>query len=830
MCPRLTCLSLALCLVTAIVLPTQSTAAKEIEQSPSQRLIRDVSGGVKTAGDVVLAEAALKLLNRQMKEAIYGFESAFKVYGLVGNRRGQITALSGSGATYALIGDYYKAIEHYQKGLTIAQKINHAQAELTFLRLLGSAYERLQEYAIAVRYYDRALVRLRKPIASRPVPGQERFQQQNLLLLGGAIPELKGYAEAEDYFQHHLKRATQLGDRFEELIALTGLGNHFFGSGDYGKATELYQQGLTLAQAQQLMVSESQLLGYLGDCAIAQQNYAQALEIYQQQWNLAEDVNRQSANPLPTRGNAPDGKLVALSRMSFALLKLGKLAEAERLLMQAIQIGDETIAQSLESKGAADSDRWSQLNIKDKQRRDAYEIQQQNYAIWQQLLIAQNQPEQALEVAERSRARATVELMSQRLYSNNPPSAIVPPTLEQIKKIAWLQNATLVQYAVIDVDRIVGDETLLIWVIDPKGKITSRQVDLKPLQQQQFNLDRVVAASRCFSVVGNCPDLTTIASRSSGSPSGSATNSSAADSPERNFTGLQALHRLLIRPIADLLPTDPQQRVIFIPHGALFLVPFPALLDANNRYLLEQHTISTAPAIQVLEMTWRQRISGRSRTATGQGIPPKFTGTNSFILGNPTMPKVLLQPGKPAEPLAALPGAEAEAKAVAQLLNAPVVLGREATKAIALEQMPTAKLIHLATHGLLDNLRGLGSNLALAPDGDDNGLLTADEILNLKLQADLVVLSACNTGRGKVTGDGVVGMARSLIAAGVPSAIVSLWAVPDAPTASLMTQFYQSLQANPNKAQALRQAMLLTMAKYPNPRDWAAFTLIGEAE
>ncbi len=82
----------------------------------------------------------------------------------------------------------------------------------------------------------------------------------------------------------------------------------------------------------------------------------------------------------------------------------------------------------------------------------------------------------------------------------------------------------------------------------------------------------------------------------------------------------------------------------------------------------------------------------------------------------------------------------------------------------------------------------------------------------------------------EITGDGVIGLSRSLISAGVPSVIVSLWSVPDAPTSELMKEFYQNLQHNPDKAQALRQAMLSTIKQYPSPRDWAAFTLIGESQ
>jgi CHAT domain-containing protein len=192
------------------------------------------------------------------------------------------------------------------------------------------------------------------------------------------------------------------------------------------------------------------------------------------------------------------------------------------------------------------------------------------------------------------------------------------------------------------------------------------------------------------------------------------------------------------------------------------------------------------------------------------------------------MPKV----GNPPEQLPSLPGAETEANAIAQLFNTKAILGKNATKAAFKELIPQAKIIHLATHGLLDDYKkfGIPGAVALAPSGDDDGLLTSGEILDLKLNAELVVLSACDTGRGRIAGDGVIGLSRSLITAGTPSVLVSLWSVPDSPTASLMTEFYRQIQQKPDKAQALRQAMLTTKKAYPNPKDWAAFTLIGEAE
>ncbi|MGB7445027.1 MAG: CHAT domain-containing protein [Coleofasciculaceae cyanobacterium] len=286
---------------------------------------------------------------------------------------------------------------------------------------------------------------------------------------------------------------------------------------------------------------------------------------------------------------------------------------------------------------------------------------------------------------------------------------------------------------------------------------------------------------------------------------------------------LRQLDRYLIEPITNLLPTNPDTSVIFIPHALLFLVPFPALQDQTGKFLIEKHTIVTSPSIQVLELTRQQKEKIESKK-----WKVKENSRAALVVGNPTMPTIPLT-DKILEPL---PGSEAEAKAIAPLLNTQAIIGNQATKVSLLEKMPKAQLIHLATHGLLDDIKQLGipGAIALAPSEGDNGFLTAGEILEMKLNAELVVLSACSSGQGKITSDGVIGLSRCLFAAGVPSVIVSLWSVGDDSTEFLMTKFYQNLKSGTNKAQALRQAILTTMEDYSdNPYSWAAFTLIGEA-
>ncbi|HEY9823535.1 MAG TPA: CHAT domain-containing protein, partial [Candidatus Sericytochromatia bacterium] len=380
---------------------------------------------------------------------------------------------------------------------------------------------------------------------------------------------------------------------------------------------------------------------------------------------------------------------------------------------------------------------------------------------------------------------------------------------QQVRQVAKEQKATLVEYSIIydkSYGKIQGKELkLVIWAVKPTGEVALKEVDLQKVLNNKSLKDLVTSSREAIGVRGR----SIIEVR----PTQAALQETEAQAIRR----LQKLHQLLIQPIAQFLPTDPNERVIFIPQNELFLVPFPALQDASGKYLVEKHTILTAPAIQVLQLTREKRRS--------------VSGSDVLVVGNPTMPSITPQMGGTPQQLPSLPGAEKEALAIANLLNTKPLTGNLATKQAIEQQMPKARIIHLATHGLLDDFKGLGvpGAIALAPEGNDDGLLTSSEIFDLKLNAELVVLSACDTGRGTITGDGVIGLSRSLITAGVPSLIVSLWSVPDAPTASLMTEFYQNLQQSPDKAQALRSAMLTTMKQHPDPKDWAAFTLIGEA-
>ena len=442
-------------------------------------------------------------------------------------------------------------------------------------------------------------------------------------------------------------------------------------------------------------------------------------------------------------------------------------------------------------------------DLSDEEKIAFFDLQNRPYRDLQHSLAAQGELEQALEIAERGRARAFVSLLAEKLRIR----FFDAPSLAKIQQLARQENATLVQYSVI------GSDRLFVWIIQPTGTIDFREIDLGSLDG---SLDDFIASIR-ENIGIRSRDL-------DGDIVARLTEEEQQRQTAQQRQSLQKLHQLLIEPIAELLPADPEDPIVFIPHDSLFLVPFPALINADGEYLIQNHTILTAPSIQVLDLTRQNR-----RPPKPNPNPEDF-----LIVGNPTMPRVENRETGEIQTLKYLEGAEDEAVTIAELFNTQPLLWDNATETAVTERMTTAEIIHLATHGLLDYGRETGpldfpGAIALAPGHGEDGLLTSAELLDMELQAQLVVLSACDTGRGRLSSDGVIGLSRALIGAGVPNVMVSLWSVPDAPTADLMTEFYQQWQTTGNKAQALRSAMLTMMETHPDPFNWAAFTLIGEA-
>jgi CHAT domain-containing protein len=253
-------------------------------------------------------------------------------------------------------------------------------------------------------------------------------------------------------------------------------------------------------------------------------------------------------------------------------------------------------------------------------------------------------------------------------------------------------------------------------------------------------------------------------------------------------------------------PLEPHIRnknLTIVPHDALHYLPFAAL-NTGRDYLLDRYSIRMLPSASVMKYL-RKSATRKSTTALVLGNPD---------LGNPTYD---------------LPYAEKEATAVGRSIKgSKVFLRKQATKAEVRKYGPSAQFIHFASHGIFKPEQPLESGLALAKDGDDNGMLTVGELYEMQLGADLITLSACETGLGKIEkGDDVVGISRGFLYAGASSIVSTLWQVDDEATGMLMLNFYSQLKKN-DKRTALRNAQIaLKNGSKSQPYYWAAFQLTG---
>jgi len=259
---------------------------------------------------------------------------------------------------------------------------------------------------------------------------------------------------------------------------------------------------------------------------------------------------------------------------------------------------------------------------------------------------------------------------------------------------------------------------------------------------------------------------------------------------------LAALHHLLLAPLLPWL--GGVDRLVLVPHGPLHGLPLHALWDGEH-HLIETIEVRYAPSASVLAQL--QRTNPERRRDWGAAL----------VVGVPDE---------------AAPRIGEEAVRVAGVLGTGrLLLGGEATCEAVVAAARNASVIHLACHGHFSPERPLGSGLKLA-----DRWLTVRDVYRLRLEADLVALSGCETGRSVVaSGDELVGLVRGFLAAGAASLVLSLWVVDDASAADLMDAFYAAYRRGDSATAALRHAELEILARHPHPAFWAPFVLGGLA-
>ncbi|CAH3020182.1 unnamed protein product [Porites evermanni] len=419
--------------------------------------------------------------------------------------------------------------------------------------------------------------------------------------------------------------------------------------------------------------------------------------------------------------------------------------------------------------------------------------------------LRQRKSKEALLTAERGRAQALADLMESQYGAKSTPSE----SKEQIERITNISSLISSPMAFL----AEAFESVFFWVLQRDQEwqfIKGRKLSctLEDMTNKAYEQIRATKPARCEDRSLDDPDNESIE------------DSSNRDANEKEFTSSQAggdalkeLYNVVIAPISHLIKDE---ELIIVPDGSSFLIPYAALLDQNSRYLSETLRIRMAPSLTSLRLL-SECPEGRHCT------------TGALLVGNPWIETVRIE----GEKIEQLPGAEKEVKMIGEILNVEPLIGKNATREQVLSKLNSVSLVHIAAHGSAERGEILLSpnHGSPNPPEEKDCLLTMTDVLNAKLDAKLVVLSCCHSGRGKIKAEGgVVGIARAFLGAGARSVIASLWAIDDEATLTFMRHFYEHLVKGQSASKSLHEAMKMMRESddFNAVKYWATFMLIGD--
>ncbi|WP_420548336.1 CHAT domain-containing protein [Curvivirga sp.] len=437
---------------------------------------------------------------------------------------------------------------------------------------------------------------------------------------------------------------------------------------------------------------------------------------------------------------------------------------------------------------------------------------EQIYADMVGLLVDQNRVAEAFEYAERAKARALVDQLAER-SSFKRPKATAASTNDVLRKVQQLEMESLqvasasgtgtqnrkLQLKALKTELRDQDAELSSLISVDAIKLSDIQLKLSP-NEALLEYYQSGDAFFAFAITRNSIQVVDLNGKGLTEDIHAFRHAIQEEEGDAYLPKAQSLYQRLITPVIAQVDMP---NVTIVPHGPLHYLPWAALHDGNG-FLIESRSFRLLPSASVLMYLDKGNAKG-ARALLALGNPD---------LGNPDYD---------------LPGAEIETKEITRKWPGSRVLLREfATEAVFKEAAPAFQYLHLASHGEFDAENPLTSGMKLAAGNGEDGLLTVDELYDLNLDAELVTLSACETGLGEVAnGDDVIGLTRGFLYAGARSINASLWPVSDEATAYLMEQFYDNLKRD-NKAEALRKAQRATAKRFNHPRFWAAFQLTGK--
>lgn len=805
-------------------------------------------------------------------QALENFQWSRAVYEALGDRKEVAATLGNIGLVCQNVGNFSQALENYQRALAISEALGDKRINAGLLNNIGLIHHAQGNYAQALQDYQKGL-------ALNESLGDKLGIAQNLNNIGRVYRAQGNYAQALEYYQKSLGMAEALGNKVGMALVLNNIGSTYRQQGNYAQSLEYLQKSLAMREALGVKAGIASTLKSIGLTRQSQGDIALAIESYQQSLEIREALGDQA------------GIADTLNSIADAYEKQGRHAQAldfgERAAVLAREISDtETLREARFAAGIA----YRALNQTDKARlaleeaiaigetlrenvaggkeeqERFFESKVSPYYAMVDLLVGQGEPAQALTFAERAKARVLVDVLQSGRVSVTKALTSGEQDQEQSLHTQLVslntqiyRESTRRQPDPVRLDELRGQlskarldfEAFQTNLYAAHPELKEERGEAQPLRLEdaaallpdassalleyvvtddQTYLFAVVKASRTVEPVVRVYKL----------PIGRDELTTQTENFRQQLAtrdlGFRAsahnLYRLLLAPAQSLLRD--KSSLVIVPDDKLWELPFQALLTDDGRYLLENSAISYAPSLTVL-----RQMRTRSRKC-------KPDATTLLAFGNPAMGDRTIQRATLTlrnERLDPLPEAEDEVRELGRLFgsgHSKVYVGPDASEDRFKTEAGEAGILHFATHGILNDADPMYSHLVLAQGSkNEDGLLEAWELMQLDLNADLAVLSACETARGRYgAGEGVIGLTWALFVAGVPSTVVSQWQVESASTRDLMLSFYRVLKEQPagrpaqTMAEALRRAALKLMrsSETSHPFYWAGFVLIGAGQ
>lgn len=819
-------------------------------------------------------------MHQEMSEFVAArdfYAQALQLYKAVGERQGEAIILNNVGGVHRALGEYQRALDCHLQALPIRRELEDREGEGITLNNIGGIYAALGDHSKAVEYLEPALrtyrlmgdrrreaqalnslgvayrnagrnesaaQHLKEALALRRAAGDRRGESITLNNLAGLYQRMGDEPKALEQFTASLQLKRALADRRGEAVTLRNLGTLYQSMGESQKALGHLHEALKLSEAVKDRDLEAETLAELARAEQAKGNLAESRVLIERSLKMMESQRIQMASP-DLRAS-----YFAEVRKSFEfyidlLMRLHQGAPSGEFARTAFDASEQARARSLlEMLTESEAGLVPQVDPA---------LREREKLLHARLGAIQNRFIQA-DSSVRSERAKTAALESELQKTENELSLLQLEIQGKDPRYADLQHPKPVHLT--ETQQMLPDRSILLeYALGKQASflfaVTRREFEVFRLPGSTALEERITKLRQALAQPGRT-------------------------GLSNYITQATALHGDLLAPADRLLAG--KQELIVAPDGILHYLPFEVLLTRDRKvsapsplrelpYLVRDFSILYAPSASVLAHLQRGRQEPMRPDKALLAYADPAYGEQQPAASSPVGGLVRSAFGEQSSwKLSRLEHSRKEAEAIARLFpreQATLYLGADAREENVKVpgRLGQYRILHFATHGILNENRPQLSGLVLslsqsggldhgstapapktrsearsdsAPATDafrEDGLLQVYEIFKLKLNADLVVLSACETGLGKeVRGEGLIGLTRAFLYAGTSSVVVSLWKVADQSTAELMIPFYKRLRDGVGKAEALRQAQLemIRKGRFAHPYYWAPFVLVGQ--